>query len=171
MPGSPGRWPFAGHVRGRWESGPVRIAWAGRIAHSALPEEAWEAATALRDALGTVTGDGRFDVISRAWAAIDQLPERWKTREDLSLLLVASDPAGILLSSAGLTAVYVESPAGWVAAALSGSPLFSEPGVPSRAPVPQPSLRPGTRFVGLGKDMPLPKPADIALSCGVREAL
>ncbi len=171
MPGSPGRWPFAGHVRGRWEAGPVRLAWAGRIAHSALPEEAWEAATALRDVLGSVVGDGRFDVINQAWAAVDTLPERWKTREDLSLLLAACDPAGILLSSAGMAAVYVESPAGWVAAALSGSPLFTEPGAPARPPVPQPSLRPGTRFVGLCKDMPLPKPADIALSCGVREAL
>ena len=171
MPGSPGRWPFAGHVRGSWESGPVRIAWAGRIAHSALPDEAWEAAEALRDALKSVTGDGRFDVITRAWEAVATLPERWKTREDLSLLFVASDPAGNLLSAAGLAGVYVESSSGWVAAALSGSPLFTEPGAPARPPVPQPSLRPGNHFVGLCKDMPMPKPADLALSCGVREGL
>ncbi len=171
MPGSPGRWPFAGHVRGSWSGGPVQLAWAGRVAHSALPEEAWEAAQSLRDALAGVTGDGRFDVIARAWAAVDQLPERWRAREDLSLLFAAVDPAGVLLSATGLAGVFVESPSGWVAAALSGSPLFTEPGVPARPPVPQPSLRAGTRFAGLCKDMPLPRPADIALSCGVREAL
>ncbi len=169
MPGTPGRWPFAGHVRGRWEAGPVQIAWAGRLAHSALPDEAWEAAQALRDVLATVTGDGRFDVIARAWAAVGTLPERWKTREDLCLLFAAADPAGILLSAAGVANVYVEAtPGGWVAAALSGSPLYTEPGVPERAPVPQPSLRPGTRFIGLPRDVALPKPKDLALACGVR---
>ncbi len=168
MPGTPGRWPFAGHVRGRWEAGPVRIAWAGRVAHSALPDEAWEAATALRDALAGVTGDGRFDVISRAWEAVAKLPERWKDREDLCLLFAASDPAGVMLSATGVTGVFIEGATGWVAAALSGSPLFTEPGVPTRALVPQPPLRPGFRFLGLPKDMAMPKPAEVPMACGVR---
>ncbi|MSP56439.1 MAG: hypothetical protein EXR69_12685 [Myxococcales bacterium] len=168
MPGAPGRWPFAGHVRGRWESGPVQIAWAGRVAHSALPEEAWEAAEALRDVLAGVVGDGRLDVLARAWSAIDTLPDRWKSREDLCILLAARDPAGTVLSGAGLTAVLVEGQTDWVAAALSGSPLFTEPGAPARAPVPQPSLRPGFRFVGLPKEAILPKSGEIAAACGVR---
>lgn len=168
MPGNPGRWPFAGHVRGRWAEGGVRLAWAGRIAWSALPDEAYEAADALRDAMATVRGDSRFTVIAAAWAAVAALPERWRAREDLSVLFAAADADGIVLSSAGLTGVWVEGESGWVAAALSGSPLFTEPGVPGRAPTPQPPLRAGARFVGLPRDIALPRPADIALACGVR---
>ncbi len=168
MPGSPGRWPFAGHVRGRWESGAIRLAWAGRIAWCALPEDAFEAAEALRDVLSTVRGDGRFTAIASAWAAVDTLADKWKSRGDVSLLFAAVDPAGIVLSSTGLEAVWVEGHSGWVAAALSGSPLFTEPGAPERAPVPQPPLRPGLRFLGLPPGIALPKPADMALACGVR---
>lgn len=168
MPGSPGRWPFAGHVRGRWAGSGVRVAWAGRIAWSALPEEAYEAADALRDALATVQAETRFDAVARIWAAIAELPERWRTREDLSILIAAADAEGIALSAAGLTGVWVQNDSGWVTAALSGSPLFTEPGVPARAPTPQPPLRSGVRFVGLPRDIALPRPADIALACGVR---
>lgn len=168
MPGSAGRAPFAGHVRGARDLPGLRVAWAGRIAATAAPEEAWDAADALRDVVAAATeaGGDRASVTAAIYEGLRALPARWRDRTDLSLLVAVADEQGIGLAGCGFAQVLVETSGGWLAAALPGSPLIGEPGLPDAWSAPQPPLRTGTRFLGLAADTAVP--LDPARACGVR---
>lgn len=152
-------------MRGAREVGGVRLAWAGRVAASASPEEAWEAADALRDVLAAATAPDRDGLIAAVGAGLRGLPARWRDRGDLSLLLAGADEQGIRLMGCGLAQVLVETTGGWLAAALPGSPLVGDPGLPAEWAAAQPPLRAGVRFLGLPAGVPLPP--DVARACGV----
>ncbi len=166
LPGSPGRAPFAGHVRGARDLDGVRLAWAGRIAATASPDEAWLAADALRDVLTDTTGRDREALIAAVGVGLRAIPAALRDRADLSLLLAVADARGILLMGTGFAQVLVDTEGGWLAAALPGSPLIGEPGFPEDWAVGQPPLRTGTRFLGLPTGLAVP--TDAAHACGVR---
>lgn len=174
LPGSPGRWPFAGHVRGRALHGDLSLAWAGRVGGSLPPEDAWEGAEALREALRTadVAGASRAADPARAasdvvWAALRSLPAALLAREDLSFLLVGVVSGRAFVTGCGLETVLAETPSGWVSAALAGAPLLTEPGLPASPAPPQPPHRSGARYLGVPPGIPMPAPDRIELVCGV----
>lgn len=104
--GTPGPWPFAGHLRGRLHGAGGALSWAGRVAASRGPQVAYQASRAVEAALRQVahTGDRRR-VLADAWLALDGLrsaalgPDRGA---DLVLLLVAVDEEGAAISGVGL---------------------------------------------------------------------
>jgi hypothetical protein len=173
LPGSAGRWPFAGHVRGvgvAAEAGSV--AWAGRVGTGLPPEEAWEAAEALRDCFAAWTLELGYattssHALTRLWPHLRALPARWATRADLCFVAAAHDGARMLLTGVGLDGVLVETGSGWVVAALSGSPLLGETGLPAHDPAPQPPLRTGARVIGLPPGAALPAADKLDLACGL----
>ena len=174
MPGSPGRWPFSGHVRGRWRRADagLTLAWAGRISATSGPEEAWEAAEALRAALAaglpeitpTTSTTGALEGL---WRRLGTLPPALVAREDLSLLIAAEGAEGIRLVGCGLASVSVDGVGGLVGAVLVGSPLLGEPGLPVAAPPPEPPQRAGRLFVALPPGLALPDRRKLDDACGV----
>lgn len=114
-----------------------------------------------------MSGGTRAEVLERVGAALSTIPPRWRERGDLSLLAAAADPTGISLAGCGFAQVLVDTAGGWLAAALPGSPLLGEPGLPGAWPVPQPPLRAGARFLGLCAGQTVPT-GDVARACGVR---
>lgn len=176
MPGSPGRWPYTGHVRGRWRrsDGSLSLAWAGRIAATCGPDEAWQGAEALRTALaaglaGIGAGTGLVSALEAVWRPLAALPAPLVAREDLSLLIAGEGPEGVRLVGCGLASVWVEGAGGFVGAVLVGSPLLGEPGLPSGAPPPEPPQRAGRLFVALPPGLTLPDRARLDAACGVHE--
>lgn len=167
MPGSPGRTPFAGCVRGVRQEGGLTLGWAGRIAASAGPVEAWEAAEALRDTLAVIAPGPRDAWLRGVFQALPLLPPRWIDRGDLSLLLVARDADGVRLTGVGLADVLVLVQGAFVPALPRTSPLRGEPGPLPDAPVLEAPLRDGAVWLGLAPGMPVPDPVGWAAACGV----
>lgn len=167
MPGSPGRAPFAGHVRGARAEGRLRLGWAGRLAGAAGPEEGWAAAEALRAVIAGVPATGRDAWLRGAFAALRQLDPRWLGREDLSLLLVAEDGDGARLTGVGLAEVQVGGPGGWASALPRSSPMLGEPGPLPDAPAIESPLRKGDPWIALWPGAPAPGD-DWDLICGWR---
>lgn len=165
MPGTPGRAPFAGHVRGVRAAGGVTLAWAGRVAAAAGPEIGWEAAEALRTVLAAVAPGARDAWLRAAFAALRGLEPRWLGRDDLSLLLVAADADGARLIGVGLAEVRVLAGTGWTAALPRTSPTLAEPGPLPDAPALEAPLRAGDAWIGLPPGVPFPT-GDWARACG-----
>lgn len=155
--GTPGPWPFAGHLRGRRHGTGGALSWAGRIAASGGPQVGYQASRAVDAALRQVahTGDRRR-VLADAWLALDGLrpaalgPERGA---DLVLLLVAVDAEGAAISGVGLDRILGG------AAELSlwlrpPHPLLGPPGLPGaqRGALSVDSLPPW--LIGVAADAP-----------------
>ena len=174
MPGSPGRWPYAGHVRGQWRrnDGTLALAWAGRIAASCGPEEAWQAAEALRASLAAGIASigaaaNAATALDLMWLPLATLPPPLVAREDLTLLIAPDGADGVRLIGCGLASVSVEGAGGFVGAVLVGSPLLGEPGLPAVAPTPEAPQRAGRRFIALPPGLTLPDRARLDSACGV----
>lgn len=165
MPGTPGRAPFAGHVRGVRRAGGVTLAWAGRLAAAVGPETGWEAAEALRTALAAVVPGARDAWLRATFTALRGLDARWLGREDLSLLLVAADADGARLTGVGLAEVRVRTATGWTSALPRTSPALTEPGPLPDAPAIEAPLRGGDTWIGLPPGIAFPT-GDWARACG-----
>jgi hypothetical protein len=127
--GSVGRRPFAGHFRGKAQSGAVRMVWAGRVGSGQPPEQAWAAAEAVRGALeGWPGGHNRTDALQQAWLCLHRM--EGQNLQDLSVLFLAVDAEGTVLSGCGLGMVYERVGTGIRAALAADHALLSEPGLP-----------------------------------------
>lgn len=136
--GSGGRFPFNGHLRVSilGERGAVLHA-AGRVGASVPPERAWPGVITLHKLLSLVEGRDRIEMSRSLWDLLIQLPsERLGASQgrDLSLLVVAEDPDGVLISGVGLGGLL-----GMIAPRARPvvpptHPLLSEPGLPQAPP-------------------------------------
>lgn len=120
--GSPGPFPFVGHLRVTRMDGAVTLRLAARLAaHD--PETGWARVESARNALATVAGADRYAIVAAAWSAL-----RPFDAEDLVVLLLATDPEGTVLTGAGLDAVYADG----APLVPAGHPLLGPPGIPMR---------------------------------------
>lgn len=133
-------WPLAGHVRGSLADDGVAVAWVGRIAAEAGPEEAWRCSRNLDRALrrgGVPTGTDRGRALTALWARVDTIAEDAlgpAGGRDLVLFLAARDPDGIALSGVGLAAVLGERDGvieTWIG---PPHPMLGPPGRPANRP-------------------------------------
>ncbi|MDP2317023.1 MAG: hypothetical protein Q8P41_29290 [Pseudomonadota bacterium] len=167
--GAGGRTPFVGHLRGARDLGPVRLAWAGRVAGSGSVAEGWEAAEAARDALADLRAPagpihGALEaVLAAACTALAGIDARWIARGDMSVLLVATDGTRARAAGSGLGAVHGSVGGAWRPLVGADHPLLGEPGAPGAAShdVPLADV-----WVGVPVGLPFPK-RDLPLACGV----
>lgn len=136
--GSAGRFPFNGHFRVSvpGEMGAV-LHVAGRVGSSVPPEQAWPGVLTLYKALHLVKGRSRVELSRNLWDLLVTVPpERLGASHgrDLSLLAVAEDPEGLLISGVGLGGLMgvVEPRARPVVP--PSHPLLGEPGLPKGPP-------------------------------------
>lgn len=136
--GSAGRYPFNGHFRVSvpGEVGAV-LHVAGRVGSSTTPEQSWPGVLTLYKALHLVKGRSRVEMSRNLWDLLLTIPpERLGGSEgrDLTLLAVAEDPEGLLISGVGLGGLMgmVEPRARPVVPPTH--PLLGEPGLPTGPP-------------------------------------
>lgn len=163
--GAGGRTPFVGHLRGARDFGPMRLAWAGRVAGTASVVEGWEAAEAARDALADLRADGDLAaVLTAACGALQRLDPRWLARGDMSVLLVATDGKNARAAASGLGAIFGRHETAWRPSVAADHALLGEPGAPDGTSWPVPLAE-----VWVGVPVGLPFPArDVPGACGVR---
>ncbi|HND28919.1 MAG TPA: hypothetical protein PLA94_02935 [Myxococcota bacterium] len=167
--GSPGRRPFAGHFRGRMTVGGVSLAWAGRLAFSLSPPEAWIAADAARAALAAWPGgDNRVDAIQQAWLCLHRMEARWIERQDISVLFAAEDAEGFALSACGLQMIHERVEGSFRPMLSQDHPLLSEAGLSDSPSLFLPTS-PGP-WVGQAVGSALPT-GDADRLCGIRSSL
>ena len=134
--GSPGRYPFNGHLRLALRSGAARLHLAAVVAPGCEPPVAHAATVALRAQLVDAEGSGRFDLLRSAWdllAGIDPSLLGPARGGDLALLLVAWDDEGLGVAGTGLDALHALGTQ--VEPLLEGAhPLFGIRGVPANPP-------------------------------------
>jgi len=162
--GAGGRTPFVGHLRGERDFGAVRLAWAGRVAGTASVVEGWDAAEAARDALADLRAEGDLAaVLAAACGALQRLDARWLGRDDMSVLLVASDAHGARAAASGLGGIFERHGAAWLPAVPADHALLGEPGAPDGTswPVPRAEV-----WAGVPAGLPFPK-HDVPGACGV----
>lgn len=171
--GGGGRLPFRGHIRRGLRSGDAHLHLAARVAHTADPGAAWQAAGALWEALDGCAGRDRYTLCRAAWERLVGLnrealgPHRG---EDLTLLMVCADPQGQILSGCGLGALWAVDAQGLRELVEPGHPLLGAAGLPKTLPrVLGPSL-PASAYVARpgGEEGPAPDPERLAALCGVR---
>ncbi len=174
MLGGAGRYPYNGTFRRHWSQGEVRIDVAGRLAASSAPEKTWPAVVLVHQALAEVGGADRLSALRSVWEGVLTLPRHLLAPAqggDLSLLMVASDPAGTSVAGVGLTQVWRWSPQRVTPLVPPGHPLPAPPGIPPPPPgaltLDEPLSGPLVAAAA-GARSPLPKTPDEALRrCGV----
>lgn len=136
--GDPGRTPFVGHLRALVQAERAWLAAAGRIAAGAGPEGAWGPARALEAAIAGVARKGdRNSLLWRAWEAVGALPGDAlgpAQGQDLALLLLAGDEAGVGVAGVGLRAVWALGSGGLSPLVSGRHPLLAPPGRPAQTP-------------------------------------
>ena len=143
--GEPGRLPFLGHFRFRFERGTVRLSGAGRVAARADAESAFVAARAIEQALARAEGGDRQAILRDA---LSRMPAG-------ELILVAQDATGADAAAIGIEA--------WWGMTPSGATIALPP--PTEAPMPVDAAI----VVGAPAGLVLAAPTleDVAARCGV----
>lgn len=132
-----GRYPYNGMFERHWSQGQVQLDVAGRIAGSSAPEVTWEVVVQVHEALDGLGGADRLSALRSVWDRILTLPRQDlgpAQGSDLSLLLVASDPAGTSVAAVGLEMIWRWSPERVKPLVGQDHPLLAPPGIPRLAP-------------------------------------
>ncbi len=132
-----GRYPFNGAFERQWAQGQVRLDLAGRIASSSSPEVTWEIVVQLHEALLNLGGADRLSAVRSVWNRLLTLPRQRlgpAQGNDLSLLVVAQDPAGTSVAAVGLEMVWTWSEDRVQALVGPEHPLLAPPGIPRLPP-------------------------------------
>lgn len=132
-----GRYPFNGAFERRWAQGQVRLDLAGRIAASSSPEVTWQIVLQLHEALQDLGGADRLSAIRSVWDRLLTLPRHQlgpAQGTDLSLLVVAEDPAGTSVAAVGLEMVWTWSEDRVQPLVGTEHPLLAPPGIPRLPP-------------------------------------
>jgi hypothetical protein len=135
--GGGGRFPYNGHFRLRLVSGETVLDVAGRIGASLPPEEAWPGVVSMFKLLRHAIGIDRVEMSRSVWDLLASVPpERLGPREgrDLSLLVVAADPDGVIISGVGLGGLLGLVGARARPVVPPTHPLLGEPGLPQGPP-------------------------------------
>lgn len=171
--GSPSRLPFNGHLRRVLDCEGARVSVAARVAASSPPEESWAAVAALWTALDGAAGRDRGTLCRDAWERllrVDRAKLGPAAGADLTLLMVAEDTEGELVSGCGLGLVLAVEGAAVRELVDPRHPLLGEPGLPSAVPRALGPDRRGEIYVGMpaGLGVKPPSPPQLLVACGVR---
>lgn len=171
--GSPSRLPFNGHLRRVLDSDGARVSVAARVAAASPPEEAWAAVSALWSALDGAIGRDRGTLCRDAWERllrVDRARLGPAAGADLTLLMVAEDAEGELISGCGLGLVLAVEAGATRELVDPRHPLLGEPGLPSAVPRALGPDRRGEIYVGMpaGLSVKPPAPPQLFAACGVR---
>lgn len=135
--GSTERLPFLGHFKLRIECANCEADLAGRIGTKASPEEAWELACFVREALLGAQGDDALSLTRSCWEKLLVLPRPKlgsAQGKDLSLMVVAHDSNSTTLSAVGLDGIWQVDDTEAHSIAGLNNPETSHPGIPQLPP-------------------------------------
>ncbi|MBK7760824.1 MAG: hypothetical protein IPO67_10395 [Deltaproteobacteria bacterium] len=171
--GSPSRLPFNGHLRRVLDCEGARVSVAARVAASSPPEESWAAVSTLWAALDGATGRDRGTLCRDAWERllrVDRAKLGPGLGADLTLLMVAEDAEGELVSGCGLGLVLAVEGADARELVDPRHPLLGEPGLPDAVPRALGPDRRGEIYIGMptGLNVNRPAPPRLFAACGVR---
>ena len=102
------RLPYSGHLNVQLKRGPATLEIAARLAAGLPPERAWDALLSLQALLDNVDGEDRHGLMESLWRTLRSASpaELGPTRgADLSLMALAVDPEGVVLSGVGLASI------------------------------------------------------------------